>query len=156
MSNKKITPLLLDTLSSLLEKSQDIKLFQTLYVDIDGEKKDALEGGNLSCAFYVSGILAILGLIDRFHGTVLGTEQALIKAGWVKTSDLELGNILIWGKAKNQEHDHLHLGFYLGHDEAISNIWQDRVPKKHHFTFGLESDLSYRPILAAYHHPSLS
>jgi len=155
MTKTKIKPLPLETLLLMLKKSVGTTLFQTLYMEVRGHKKDVTEKGNLSCAFYVSSVLAIFGLIDRLHSTVSGTEKALIEAGWRKTTVLKPGVILIWGKAKKSTHDHLHIGFYLNDNKAISNIWQKRVPQKHHFTFGKEGSDTFRSILAMYYHPSL-
>ena len=123
---------------------------------MDGEEKDILEDGNLSCAFYVSGILAIFGLVDRLHTTVIGTVTALERAGWQKTDNLKPGCVIVWDKPEDNSHEHKHIGFYLGDDKAISNIWQEGKPDIHHFTFGLESTDSFRPIIAIYTHQELN
>ncbi len=151
-----VKPLQLDTLLGVLEKSEGVEMFQSIYAEIEGVKKDITEKGNLSCGFFVSGVLAIFGLIDRLHGTVSGTVSAMERSGWQKTGNLSPGAVIVWGPPVDGSFSHDHIGFYLGDQQAISNIWQKRVPGKHHVTFGAQGTKTYRPILAVYEHNELS
>lgn len=154
--DKIIKPLTLKSFLAVIEASVGTEMFRHLYAKVDGGEKDILEDGKLSCAFYVSSLLAIFGLIDRLHATVNGTITALEKAGWEKTDDLKPGCVIVWDKPRDNSHEHKHIGFYLGDKKAISNIWQEGKPNIHHFTFGLEDTDSFRPIIAIYTHQELN
>ncbi|OHA59679.1 MAG: hypothetical protein A2589_02370 [Candidatus Vogelbacteria bacterium RIFOXYD1_FULL_46_19] len=151
----KVKPLTLDTLLTVVEKSVGTKMFQTIYAEVDGQKKDITRAGDLSCAFFVSGVLSMFGLVDRLHSTVTGTVKALEIAGWKKTKNLEPGAVIVWGPSVDGSFTHDHLGFYLGAEEAVSNIWQKHVPGKHYYTFAKTGSGKYRPILAIYRHSKL-
>jgi hypothetical protein len=157
MKNKKmkVKPLFLKTLLSVVQKSVGTKMFQTIWAEVGGAKKDITEGGNISCAFYVSGVLAMFDLIDRVHATVSGTIKAMEETGWKKTKVLAPGVVIMWGPAQDGNFNNNHLGFCLDETTAISNIWQKKVPMKHHITFGSAKSKNYRPILAIYTHSKL-
>lgn len=152
---KIIKPLALDTLLSVVEKSVGTKMFQTIWAEVDGKQSDITEQGNLSCAFYVSGVLAMFGLIDRIHSTVSGTVLEMQKYGWKKTKVLESGVVIVWNPGENSQFTNQHIGFYLGQEQAISNSWQKGVIATHHYTFGKVGLKEYRPIVAMYRHPKL-
>jgi len=117
---------------AMIEKSEGTRIFQHRFaIDENGKVKDLTERGRLSCAFFVSSILYLCGLISKIHLTVKSTIKDLKKCGWFETSQLKKGCILLWGKKKN----HYHLGFYLGNKKAISNSPLKRKPIIHHFTF---------------------
>ncbi len=151
----KIKPLVLETFLSVVEKSVGTKMFQTIWAEVGGRKTDATEKGDLSCAFYVSAILAMFGFLDHSRATVKSTEEALVKAGWKKTKKLAPGTVIVWGPPRDGSHAHNHIGFYIGGDKAISNSSTKCVPTKHHVTFGRETDKKFRPITAIYRHPKL-
>ncbi|HNZ55621.1 MAG TPA: hypothetical protein PKN73_02785 [Candidatus Paceibacterota bacterium] len=153
---KTIEPLTLKSLLALIEASAGTTMFRHLYAEVDGVEQDILEDGNLSCAFYVSGVLAIFGLIDRLHTTVSGTVTALEKAGWQKTDNLKPGCVIVWDKPRDNSHNHQHIGFYLGDETAIANSTEKKVIAKNHYTYGGEEQSSQRQILAIYGHPGLS
>jgi hypothetical protein len=151
----KVKPLLLSTLIAVVEKSPGTNMFQTIYAEVNGKKTDITKDGDLSCAFFVSGILSMFDLADRVHATVKGTVKAMETAGWKETKKLKPGVVIKWGPSTDGSFTHDHLGFYLGDDQAISNIHYRRTPGRHHFTFGKEGIGRHRPILAIYHHPKL-
>ena len=65
------------------------------------------------------------------HATVEGTEKDMLASGWQEIAELKSGAVLIWEK---QEHEHM--GFYVGHDEAISNDSKGTgFPWRHHVTY---------------------
>ena len=152
----KVKPLLLDTLLSVLEKSIGTKMFQTIWAEVDGRKIDITEKGNLSCALFVSSILAMFDLVDKVHTTVSGTVKAMEKSGWRSTKKLTPGVVIVWGKSQDVSFDHQHIGFYLGDNVAISNNSKKKTPIKHHVTFGRTGQKGYRSIAAIYKHPSLN
>lgn len=151
----KIKPLLLATLMSVVEKSPGTKMFQTIYAEVDGKKTDVTKDGDLSCAFFVSGVLSMFDLVDRIHATVKGTVRAMEIAGWKETKQLKSGAVIKWGPSTDGSFSHEHLGFYLSDNQAISNINYKRTPGCHHLTFGKEGIGRHRPILAIYYHSKL-
>ena len=151
----KVKPLLLPTLMSVVEKSVGTMMFQTAYAEMDGQKKDITDGGDLSCSFFVSGVLSMFDLVDQIHTTVSGTVRAMEAAGWKETKNLKPGVVIKWGPSTDGSFTHEHLGFYLGDDQAISNISYKRSPGRHHLTFGKKGIGRHRPILAIYHHLKL-
>lgn len=156
MEKPTIKVLLLPTLLNVIEKSVGTKMFQTITANVDGKKKDITEEGNLSCAFYVSGILTLFGLLDRVRATVAGTIESLELSGWKKTKDLAPGVVVVWDQPIDGSHDHAHIGFYVGKDTAISNSSKNKTPAKHHITFGNLSNKTHRPIRSIYKHSKLS
>ncbi len=157
MKNKqqKIIPLTLPTLLNVVENSVGSKMFQSAFFLVGKDKKDILDKGDLSCAFFVSGVLAMFDLVDKVHATVSGTVKALETAGWQPTKKLVPGVVVVWGPEQGGGFTHDHIGFYVGPDIAISNIWQKKVPGRHHVTFGPVTKKTYRPILAIYKHRDL-
>lgn len=115
------------------------EMFQSVYAtDENGEKVDITEKGNKSCAFYVSFILAGFKLIDCFHTTVNSTVNDMLKNGWQEIKDknnIEEGDVIVWDKDISKNIKHMHIGFYIGNEEAVSNISEERRIGIHHFTY---------------------
>lgn len=104
-------------------------MFQHFYVrrKSDGKELDTMEGGELSCAFFVSSMLAIVHLIDSAHSTVETTLARMKEAGWQQIDSPRPGAVVVW-----PEYDgHEHIGFVLDNDEYISNSLTKRVPHLH-------------------------
>ena len=130
-----------ETYLQAIKNSCGSSIFRNLYVEDDlGVVSDVLENGNLSCAMYVSSILAMFGKIDGRHGTVAGTILSLPKAGWkeVKLDNLQAGDILIWekGTLPSSSDDpyrqgHSHIGFFIGEQLAVSNSSENGFPIIH-------------------------
>lgn len=142
---------LFDTYISVIQSSVGSKMFQHLYMTVDGKKRDILRGGELSCAFFVSSILLMFALIGERHATVAGTVAAIEKYGWKKIKRPKVGAILVWEEKK----EHKHIGFYIGDNKAISNSPTKKVPASHHFTFGTLEGVPKRKIEAIYWHKNL-
>ena len=95
-----------------------------------------MRNGELSCAFFVSGILKMFDLASGLHGTVDGTVKDLEKSGWQKIDKPEIGSVIVWeGKEYDDGEIHKHIGFYIGDDQAISNSTKQGFPVKHEWTF---------------------
>jgi hypothetical protein len=155
MSAPVVKLLILESFLAMLNKSVGTPLFQNVYAEVDGVKKDITNEGELSCALYVSSILSIFGLIDRAHTTVAGAVKAMEQAGWEKTSELEPGVVLVWERPKDGSFNNEHIGFYLEGAKAISNSATQRTPQIHHLTFGEKDEKGYREIIGMYRHPLL-
>lgn len=111
-----------------------------------------MHNGDLSCAFYVSGILTMCGFIDHVHGTVGGTVKALEDSGWKRVSTApRAGDVLVW-EAKMDARGELnrHIGFALSKDDAVSNSSKKRSIAKHHITFGVRKNRPVRAIAGVY------
>lgn len=141
--------LLKDSYLSVIKNSIGSKIFRNSFTIIDGQKKDLLKNGKLSCAFFVSSILVIFKLIKEVHLTVDGTIKDLEKSGWKKVypvkffakqklfsmvKKLKIGSIILW----EEKNGHKHLGFFIGKNQAISNafyFYKKREPIIHHLTY---------------------
>ncbi len=121
---------------SVIKASQGSKMFRHVYVLDNNKKKDVLKNGKLSCAYYVSSILKLFGLISMPHATVKSTIKDMLKNNWKSTKKLIPGNILLWEEQIQANGKvHQHLGFYLNKDKAISHRYEKKVPMIHHYTY---------------------
>ena len=122
---------------------------------LDKEGKDVLESGDLSCAYFVSSILLLHGLIDRPHFTVNGTIFAMENFGWHQIKTAKIGCVIIWGSVHQNGADHKHIGFHIGEGQAVSNRSSLGMPGEHalHYS-GLDKDgvKKKAPILTIYWH----
>jgi len=132
------------SLFKLLKNSLGTKLFRSVYFFVNNKSTDIYQNGKLSCAFYVSTILKIIGLIENIHATVESTIKDLEKSGWYKIEKPRKGAVLVWEK----RNDHYHLGFYLEKNKAISNFSSKGVPLVHKLN-------NNRKIIAIYFHKDL-
>lgn len=117
----------------MIRNSVGTKMFKSLYLSINGKKIDATHGGILSCAYFVSNILLIWGLIREGHANVENTTKDMLKNGWEKIpkNKTKLGDVIVWEKKKG----HYHCGFYIGNKEAISNSEFKKVPSVHSWDY---------------------
>jgi hypothetical protein len=152
MKNKKqkIVPVLRDSYLQVIKNSKGTKLFRNFFATVDGQKKDVLQGGDLSCAYFVSCVLKIFDLIGKVHLTVDGTEADMKRSGWHGKRNVEQGCVLIWEAEKSGRETHRHIGFYIGNKKAISNSSEKSIPVEHSSTFG-----GKRSIQAIYWHKRL-
>lgn len=129
--------LLKKSLLQTVRNAIGIPLFRNLCVELDGKEIDVLEDGNLSCAAFVSGILAMYGLIDEGHTTVDNTVKYMKEAGWFETdlASPETGDVIVWGEVQYADGPHKHIGFYVGNGQAISNSDKPKSPQQHDWTF---------------------
>lgn len=146
-----VTPRLFDTYMSVIEGSEGTTMFRHLYADVDGEKKDVADDGDLSCAFYVSSVLSMFDLCDRVHGTVDGTVRAMNEMKWHIISEPQKGAVVVWGpKVGTDGSVHKHIGFCVNENEVMSNIASRKVPGRHAL-----HDAEGRVVEAIYWHDNL-
>src|SRR3989338_10911442 len=117
-------------------------LFRNLYAEENGKEVDIFENGHNSCGAHVSWILLVLELIKHPHASSWGTMKDLFESGWYEIDKLMSGAILVWEARKDAmllgelKPRSIHIGFYVGEDEAISNDSKDTgFPRKHHYTY---------------------
>ena len=152
MTNTKIEQtkpqrLIKKTFIKTIRNSVGSKIFRNFYLKSDDISFDATKNGELSCAFYVSSILVIFGLIKRVHGTVENTVKDLIESGWIKEKNPTAGCVIIWELLDGHEH----IGFYVGRDKAVSNSSEKKKIVIHDWTYN-----NSRKIIAIYNNPSLN
>jgi hypothetical protein len=151
----------LQTFLALVENSIGTRTFQNLYARIGDnvEVEDVMYGGERSCAYFASGLLAVMGMIDRAHATVASLRKIVDEdRQWRQTEELTPGALIFWKMAPDSEGKlYRHCGLYMGNNRAISNTELSRVPIAHHHTFGTLPDGSPRSsIEAIYQHDLLS
>ncbi len=92
-------------------------MFRNLYALVDGVEQDINKNGALSCGFFASAVLYLNKLISDMHAGVPGLERDLQASGWEIIPDLREGAVIVW----EPNNGHLHAGFYIGNDLAVSN-----------------------------------
>lgn len=138
---QKVKPILKDSYLKLIKNSIGANVWRNFYAEVGGKKKDILKDGELSCAFFVSSVLLIFGLIERVHFTVKGTVEDMERSGWYEVKKLKPGAVLLWERQKQAAgRVHYHLGFVLNNEQAISNRWEKKAPIIHHITYGIKKD----------------
>ena len=139
MNKTTVVPILLDNYLALVRNSIGSNLFRNLYAEVNGQRRDITNNGELSCAFFVSSILTILKLIKELHLTVDATVRDLQESGWVAVREPKPGCVLVWEKKKRVDGKEFpHIGVYIGNDIAISNIVKQGCPGEHSWTFDLQ------------------
>lgn len=143
ISKKHITPLLFESYMSMIRNSAGSRMFQHAYALVHGRKIDILRSGDLSCAFFVSSILALFHPFKLIqnppHSTVAGTIKDMKRMGWKEAKKLRPGSVILWESLVKNGHvksGNKHLGFYIGGNKAVSNSSKARTPIIHHVTFG--------------------
>ncbi len=156
MKKEKVIPILFDTYIAIIKNSVGSKIFRNSYAKVNGKKKDILRNGKLSCAFFVSSILALFPLFGLIkyppHGTVDGTIRDLEESGWEKIKNPKVGSILVWEKIDyGNKNFHKHIGFYIGGSKAIStsNVKHGK-PTIHHWTYGIKGNQPIRKVEAIF------
>ena len=148
-----VSILVKESLIAAAENSVGSKVFRTLYARKDGVVTDILEGGEVSCANFVSTLLHRFQLLPLPHVTVQGLIRGLEASGWRQVQEPEAGDVLIWQAiVQASEELHAHCGIYLGDTRAVSNDYRVGMPIIHHFT----DELPGRAITAIYRHPSFT
>ena len=137
-----------------IENSLGANTYRNCYALVDGEEKDILKNGDLSCAFYVSSILLMAGLIKEIHTTVSGLLRDMESSGWEKTPESGEGDVLFWEEIQTADGRHGHAGFFWGGDFAVSNNSKNGEPVKHKLDFEGEATAG-RKVIATYRHPKL-
>jgi len=144
-----VEPILFDTYQAVIKNSIDSRMFTNAYALVDNEKKDIVENGELSCAFFVSTTLLIFKLVKEMHVTVRGTERDMLASGWIKIEQPRPGSVLIWGdNSTDGKAENPHIGFCTGKDTAVSNSSKQKKITEHPLQSG-------RVLESIYWHPRL-
>jgi len=115
--------------------------YRQYFVEIDGQKIDLLENGQLSCAHYVSNVLLGFALVKEGHCTVISTIKDMLVSGWQSIKEPRSGSVLLWEKQLQASgRVTIHIGFYIMDGLAISHRDDIRAPRIHHWTYGTKED----------------
>lgn len=111
--------------------------FRTVWASVDGEVRDINKNGALACGFFTSAVLYLNKLIGDLHAGVVGLEHDLSVSGWVQISELREGAVIIWEPRPDVDGTpHLHAGFSIGGERAVSNGSNSTLmPEEHHVTY---------------------
>jgi hypothetical protein len=129
MPDENIQKLAYKNYLAMIENSIECNMFRSLFVRFkdSGVEKDVMEDGDKSCAFYLSSILELNGLIKKAHATVDSVVKDMEESDWTKTDKPKQGDIVLWDK----KDENTHLGFWWSESEAISNSSAEKHPIKH-------------------------
>ncbi|MDP2648015.1 MAG: hypothetical protein Q8P35_02135 [Candidatus Yanofskybacteria bacterium] len=132
----------------------DNHMFRNMFGEENGQEKDLTKNGALSCGKVASAILYLNKLIKDLHLTVESTERDMLASGWREISELKESAVIVWESRPGDDGaPHLHMGFYLGNDEAMSNDSNGTgMPIIHHVTDKWDPP---RKIMRIYWHPTL-
>ncbi|MFA6408225.1 MAG: hypothetical protein WCW36_01975 [Candidatus Paceibacterota bacterium] len=122
-------------------------MYRRLYACVDGKTKDIMEDGDKSCAVFVTATLVGLELCKTVHATVEGAIRDMEDSGWKHEEALLHGCVMVWEVKDGIGKSHLHIGFYVGNGQAVSNSSIDRSPQYH--------PCGKHVIHASYWHPRL-
>lgn len=127
-----VKPRIFDTYLSVIKNSSGTLMFKNLYADVNGEKKDITDEGDLSCAFFVSSVLLMFKKIEGVHATVSSTVRDMEESGWIRTDEPKRGDVVVWGEKMGSDgKSHKHIGFFWNKGAAISNSKDKRHPVEH-------------------------
>lgn len=145
------------SLLAQVEGSVGSSIFRHLYQRKGKKLVDILGGGDVSCGTHISSMLYLWGLISDTHATVKSTIIDMESCGWYKISKPKPGCIIVWEQKDPSwgYWQHEHVGFYVGHEEAVSNNAKKGKIAKHHFTYGSLKGKPKRKITALYWHKAL-
>jgi hypothetical protein len=122
---------------AFIKNSVGSKSFQSFFVKKQGRAYDVLGKGDLSCAFFVSGVLYLFRLIELPSFTIARTVEKMIANGAkrVPLGKLKPGDVLVWVSRLEKSGMHNHIGFYIGGKQAISNSDSKRAIVQHDYQF---------------------
>lgn len=144
------------TLIGIINNSVGSNLFRSAFFDDDkGQLVDILDDWDLSCAYFVSCILNIVGIIHSVHCTVNWTLKAMESNGWVKLEftsieQIPVGSIILRENNFGKDGSHDHIWFYIWQGQAVSNCSSKRAICKHPADYSWDSQ-----IIAIYYHKIL-
>ncbi|MFH0891446.1 MAG: hypothetical protein V1867_01560 [Candidatus Falkowbacteria bacterium] len=161
MKRKKLTAfpvefLHFDTYIRTIRNSVGTMMFRNAYLLKKQRQKnaivDATEDGNIACAFYLSSVLLLFGIIKEKHLTVKSTVADMEKSGWIKIKRPRVGSVIVWEpKLQTSGRVTRHIGFYIGKGTAISHRDDTRTPREHQWLYKDEGET--RKVEAIYWHP---
>lgn len=132
------------TYLTTIENSVGSTQYRSLFVRYQdsGEEKDILENGELSCAYFVSSVLYLFGMLDKQRATVASVLRHVNESpDWTEVSvaEAEPGDVVFYEEREFERGTrHAHVGFVLNGEEAVSTSDTKKCVTKH--------QLDYHPI----------
>jgi hypothetical protein len=116
-----------------IKNSIGSRIFRNLYYRIGDRDRDVLEGGNLSCAYFVGTILRHFGLIGEWRTSVDGLVEEMKKSGWQEVGEPVIGSVVVWEARvfRRGGEPHKHIGFYIGRGRVVSMSSKKGFPIAH-------------------------
>ena len=148
--NDRITFDLRATYLAVVRNSVGTRMFRSSCGRSVGRAVDLTKGGRLSCAFFVTSVLRIFGMIKEQHTTVDGAVRDLTGSGWRRVKAARPGDVLVWEAVAGKNGAHQHIGFLIAPRVAVSNSAGSRWPVRHHWTYGVRSGKPVRRITAVF------
>ena len=142
MTESPVTKIVLKNFLASVEGAIGTSMFRHLYVrDETNRESDVLENGKLSCAYAVSSLLTLYGLIDAPHATVATTLKRMAESGWRASDAPHVGAVAYWPEYEGNEH----IGFVVSERECVSNSSKEGTPIRHGMTLstGVEATKFY-------------
>jgi len=147
-----------ESLLEVLKGSIGSSMFRKLY-RLRGNVmiEDVINDGDLACAFFVSTILSMFGLISGgVHTTVRVTLEDMKESGWRQAKTAHALAVVVWGEKQGDDGSpHLHIGICINEHSAIEHSAKTKSPRMIGITDLTMPDGSPRPILAYFVHPKL-
>lgn len=146
-----------ESLHAVLEGSTGTSMFRTLYRARDGVLEDVIDDGDLACAFFISTILSMFGLISNgVHTTVRMTLNDMDESEWIVVGEPEPLAVVLWGEKQGDDgRPHLHIGICVDAEYAIEHSAVTKSPRKIRIDALTMPDRSPRPPIAFFVHPKL-
>jgi len=118
--------------------------------------RDVMRDGDLACAYFVSSILTLCGLIaEGVHTTIDETVRDMESYGWEKIPGPRVGSVVVWAKICDDGHFHRHIGFCIGDGGAVSIDVIFGVPVFQPLIERTDSGVPCRLVESYYFHPRL-
>ena len=148
MSDPNIEILKYETYLKAIENSVGSRIFNSLIVKFrdSDQTSDILGDGEFSCAFFVSSILAMFGVLDKPRATVISLKDIISKdEKWSTVSETEAqpGDVVFYEAVEHESGNvHEHVAFVTGSGQAVSTDYKQKQVVQH--------DLKYRQINSIY------
>lgn len=140
MADENLEKLVKETYLKMIENAEGTRLFNSAFVKNKKTEEviDVLNDGELSCAFFVSSILTLVGLSKRPHSTVKTVFKELVESEqWELINDSPLpGDVVVWEKVTFEDGtENEHIGFCLDAKTAVSTSYLEKKVVKHSIDF---------------------
>ncbi len=161
MDNTPVKPtnssiLIVDTLLAMAHNSIGSATWRNFYRLEDGQKTDAVEGGKLSCSWFVSTLLRSLELLTTVHLRTESTVKDMESNGWFRIEDRRPGAVIVYAnQMRASGRSRPHIGFCINENEVISTGDQNGSPEIHEWNIH-KGEGTERILDGIYWHPSFS
>lgn len=143
---------------AMVNNSVGTEMFRNLYRETPDGPDDVINDGDLACAFSISALLSMFGLIKGgIHTTVIETEYDLNHSGW-KVSDTPVpGAVVVWGEKMGDDgRTHRHIGICVDDTFALNNVASKKSLQLSDINSLQDHNGNTRPVLYFYKHPLLA